>query len=71
MHPFGTCYFDATHIISLRGPRVCRATTQIAGGYGLIPEYDMINRMNDAVALLPGGGPSDIMRVIIGRSIVR
>ncbi|HEX78022.1 MAG TPA: acyl-CoA dehydrogenase [Dehalococcoidia bacterium] len=51
--------------------RVSLAGTQILGGYGLALEHNMINRLNEALAMVPGGGTSDILRVIIGREIIR
>lgn len=44
---------------------------RILGGYGVTPEYQAIKRFNDALTLLPAAGTSEIMRVVIGREIIR
>ena len=51
--------------------RVCVEGVRIMGGYGLSSEYYMIHRLNDALGLIPGGGTSEIMRLIISREAIR
>jgi len=51
--------------------KTCVRATQLMGGYGLSPEYEVIRRLQDALELFPAAGTSEIMRVTIGRSITR
>ena len=43
---------------------------QIMGGYGTIPEYEIVRRLNDAIELFTAAGTQEIMKNTIGRSIV-
>jgi alkylation response protein AidB-like acyl-CoA dehydrogenase len=51
--------------------RVCLKAIQVLGGYGVTTEYQVIRRLNDALALLPAAGTNEIMRVTLGREITR
>jgi len=50
--------------------RVAPKAIQIMGGYGNITEYGVIKLLLDAVTLFSAGGTQEIMKLIIGRSIV-
>jgi alkylation response protein AidB-like acyl-CoA dehydrogenase len=50
--------------------RVALSAIQMMGGYGLIPEYHIVRRFKDALPLLAGSGTQEIMKVIIGRSLM-
>ncbi len=43
---------------------------QVMGGYGLIPEYEVVRRLNDAIELFAAEGSQEIMKNSIGRSII-
>ena len=51
--------------------KTCVRATQLLGGYGLSPEYEIVRRLQDALELFPAAGTSEVMRVTIGRSITR
>jgi butyryl-CoA dehydrogenase len=51
--------------------RVCLKAMQIMGGYGVTEEYNVVRRLNDALAFIPAGGTSEIMRVTLAREILR
>lgn len=43
---------------------------QILGGYGTIPEYELVRRLNDSLELFTAAGTQEIMKNTIGRSII-
>jgi len=43
---------------------------QIMGGYGTIPEYEVVRRLNDSIELFTTAGTQEIMKNTIGRSII-
>lgn len=43
---------------------------QIMGGYGTIPEYEVVRRLNDSMELFTAAGTQEIMKNTIGRSII-
>ncbi len=43
---------------------------QIMGGYGTLPEYEVVRRLHDAVELFAAAGTQEIMKNTIGRSII-
>lgn len=43
---------------------------QIMGGYGTIPEYEIVRRLNDSIELFSAAGTQEIMKNTIGRSII-
>ena len=42
----------------------------IMGGYGTIPEYEIVRRLNDSIELFSAAGTQEIMKNTIGRSII-
>ena len=50
--------------------KVALSALRVMGGYGLVPEYHIVRLLKDALPLLPTSGAQEIMRVIIGRSIM-
>lgn len=51
--------------------KVCLKAIQIMGGYGTTTEYGVVRRLHDALACIPGGGTSEIMKVTIARELLR
>jgi len=51
--------------------RACPKAVQIMGGYGLIPEYQLVRRLRDALEMLPAAGTQEIMKVLIGLGMTR
>jgi len=51
--------------------RACPKAVQIMGGYGLIPEYQLVRRLRDALEILPAAGTQEIMKVLIGLGMTR
>ncbi len=43
---------------------------QIMGGYGTIPEYEVVRRLNDSIELFAAAGSQETMKNMIGRSII-
>jgi len=43
---------------------------QIMGGYGTIPEYEIVRRLNDAIELFTAAGTQEIMKNTIAQSIL-
>jgi len=43
---------------------------QVMGGYGTLPEYQVVRRLNDAIELFTAAGTQEIMKNTIGRSII-
>ena len=43
---------------------------QVMGGYGTIPEYEVVRRLNDSIELFTTAGTQEIMKNTIGRSII-
>lgn len=50
--------------------KVALRAIQIMGGYGTIPEYEVVRRLNDSIELFTAAGTQEIMKNTIGRSIV-
>ncbi|TFG85283.1 MAG: hypothetical protein E4H20_00650 [Spirochaetales bacterium] len=51
--------------------RASRRTMDLMGGYGVINEYPVGRFLRDALANIPSGGTSQIMRVIVAGSLLR
>jgi acyl-CoA dehydrogenase len=51
--------------------KACLKAVQIMGGYGLIPEYQLVRRLRDALEMLPAAGTQEVMRIVIGAGITR
>jgi len=60
------CKLYACNIAS----QVALRAIQIMGGYGTIPEYEIVRRLNDSIELFTAAGTQEIMKNTIGRSIV-
>jgi len=43
---------------------------QVMGGYGAIPEYEVVRRLNDSLELFSAAGTQEVMKNTIGRSII-
>ncbi|MFC1904689.1 acyl-CoA dehydrogenase family protein [Chloroflexota bacterium] len=43
---------------------------QVMGGYGAVPEYQVVRRLNDSIELFSAAGTQEIMKNTIGRSII-
>ncbi|MBM2824942.1 MAG: Acyl-CoA dehydrogenase [Dehalococcoidales bacterium] len=50
--------------------RIALSAIQIMGGYGTIPEYEIVRRLNDSLPLLAAAGTQEVMKTTIGRSII-
>jgi alkylation response protein AidB-like acyl-CoA dehydrogenase len=50
--------------------RVALRAIQIMGGYGTVPEYEVLRRLNDSLELFSAAGTQEIMKNTIGRSII-
>ena len=51
--------------------KVALNAVRILGGAGTTPEYHVVRKLRDASELLPAAGTQEIMKVIIGGSIIR
>ncbi|MFH2116256.1 MAG: acyl-CoA dehydrogenase family protein [Spirochaetota bacterium] len=51
--------------------RASRRTMDLMGGYGVINEYPVGRFLRDALANIPSGGTSQIMRVIVAGNLLR
>jgi len=51
--------------------RASRRTMDLMGGYGIINEYPVGRLLRDALANIPSGGTSQIMRVIVAGNLLR
>jgi alkylation response protein AidB-like acyl-CoA dehydrogenase len=40
------------------------------GGYGAVPEYEIVRRLNDSIELFSAAGSQEIMKNTIGRSLI-
>jgi alkylation response protein AidB-like acyl-CoA dehydrogenase len=60
------CKLYACNIAS----QIALRTVRIMGGYGTIPEYEVVRRLNDSVELFTTAGTQEIMKNTIGRSII-
>ncbi len=60
------CKLYACNIAS----QIALRTIQIMGGYGTIPEYEIVRRLNDSIELFTAAGTQEIMKNTIGRSII-
>jgi alkylation response protein AidB-like acyl-CoA dehydrogenase len=43
---------------------------QVMGGYGAIPEYEVVRRLNDSIEFFAAAGSQETMKNTIGRSII-
>ncbi len=60
------CKLYACNIAS----QIALRTIQIMGGYGTVPEYEAVGRLNDALELFVAAGTQEVMKNTIGRSII-
>jgi len=60
------CKLYACNIAS----QIALRAIQIMGGYGTVPEYEIIRRLNDSLELFTAAGTQEIMKNTIGRSII-
>ncbi len=60
------CKLYACNIAS----QIALRAIQIMGGYGTIPEYEIVRRLNDSIELFTAAGTQEIMKNTIGRSII-
>ena len=51
--------------------RAAKRTIELMGGYGVINEYAAGRYMRDALAIVPSGGTSEIMKIIIAGGLTR
>jgi alkylation response protein AidB-like acyl-CoA dehydrogenase len=49
--------------------KIALRAIQLMGGYGTIPEYEIVRRLNDALQLFTAAGTQEIMKNTIARSI--
>lgn len=59
------CKLYACNIASQIALRAIR----ILGGYGAVPEFEIVRRLNDSIALFAAAGTQEVMKNTIGRSI--
>lgn len=50
--------------------RIALRAIQIMGGYGAVPEYEIVRRLNDSIELFSAAGSQEIMKNTIGRSLI-
>ena len=50
--------------------KVTMRTINIMGGYGTIPQYEVVRRLNDSVELFTAAGTQEVMKNTLGRSII-
>ncbi len=60
------CKLYACNIAS----QIALRAIQIMGGYGTIPEYEIVRRLNDSIELFTAAGTQEIMKNTIARSIL-
>lgn len=60
------CKLYACNIAS----QIALRAIQVMGGYGTIPEYEVVRRLNDSLELFTAAGTQEIMKNTIGRSII-
>ena len=60
------CKLYACNIAS----QVALRAIQVMGGYGTIPEYEIVRRLHDSIELFTAAGTQEIMKNTIGRSII-
>ncbi len=60
------CKLYACNIAS----QIALRAIQIMGGYGIVPEYEVVRRLNDSIELFAAAGSQEIMKNTIGRSII-
>ena len=60
------CKLYACNIAS----QIALRAIQVMGGYGTIPEYEVVRRLNDSIELFTAAGTQEIMKNTIGRSIL-
>ncbi len=51
-------------------PQIAMRAIQVMGGYGPLPEYEVLRRLNDSLELFSAAGSQEIMKNIIARSLV-
>jgi butyryl-CoA dehydrogenase len=69
--PFGRQAAMAKLVASEVGTRCADEAIQVLGGYGYVREYDVERIYRDAKLCEIGEGTSEILRMIIGRSLVK
>jgi alkylation response protein AidB-like acyl-CoA dehydrogenase len=50
--------------------QIAMRAIQVMGGYGTIPEYEVVRQLNDSIELFTAAGTQEIMKNTIGRSII-
>jgi alkylation response protein AidB-like acyl-CoA dehydrogenase len=50
--------------------QVALRSMQILGGYGTVPQYEIIRRLHDSIQLLAATGTQEIMKNMLARSII-
>ena len=50
--------------------RIALRAIQIMGGYGAVPEFEIVRRLNDSIELFSAAGSQEIMKNTIGRSLI-
>ena len=60
------CKLYACNIAS----QIALRAIQVMGGYGTIPEFEVVRRLNDSLELFTAAGTQEIMKNTIGRSII-
>jgi len=50
--------------------RIALKSIQTMGGYGALPEYEVVRRLNDSIELFAAAGSQETIRATIGRSII-
>ena len=50
--------------------RIALRAIQIMGGYGAVPEYEIVCRLNDSIELFAAAGSQEIMKNTIGKSLI-
>ena len=49
--------------------KVALRAINVMGGYGTVPQYEVVRRLNDSVELFTAAGTQEIMKNTLGRSI--
>jgi alkylation response protein AidB-like acyl-CoA dehydrogenase len=50
--------------------RIALRAIQIMGGYGAVPEFEIVRRLNDSIELFAAAGSQEIMKNTIGRALI-
>ncbi len=61
----------AKYVATEAAIRAAKLAAEVHGGYGYMEEYPTQRYLRDAQLLVPSAGTSDIMKVVIGRSVSR